>query len=133
MILRMLAVFFLAPLLAGAILSAAGQIPLPAPTENPLQERCTLSVADDCGVLELPRPTAPRVTELRDAECKVRIRVNEDGTATAKQISCTDERYIQSTIEGFTAMRLKTRDVCGQVCKTVGTEIEYPISYRVSN
>jgi hypothetical protein len=108
MILRALAVFFLAPLLASVTQTATGQVPLPV-------------------------PEAPRGTELRDADCEVPIRVNEDGTTTVKRISCTDERYVESIIEGFEAMRFKIRDVCGRVCRSVGTEIEYPISYRVSN
>jgi len=97
--------------------------------ENPLSEMCTISVTHDCEMLALPSPIYPKITEGGEADCVVTYRVSEDGTVDVTDAVCSDERFVESVVQGMSSVRYQTKDVCGRPCPT-GQTVDYPISYR---
>jgi len=97
--------------------------------DNPLSEVCTISVSHDCEILALPSPIYPKITEAGDADCVVTYRVNVDGTVEVTDSVCSDERFVESAVQGMSSVRYETKDVCGRPCPT-GQTVEYPLLYR---
>jgi hypothetical protein len=119
------------PMIALTILCAAC---LPAAADqqgNPLDGACSLFAFHDCEIETLPSPVYPSGTELGEADCSVTYRVREDWAVDVLDADCSDERFVDNTIQGMSTMRYETEDVCGRICPTIGETFEYPIQFRL--
>lgn len=92
---------------------------------------CTIEVSHDCGQLSPPEVEWPRLTEIRDTDCNLKIGVQEDGSVIVIEASCTDERLVPTVVNAASTIRYKARDVCGNACPEVGREFDYPIQFRL--
>lgn len=92
---------------------------------------CTISVTHDCEQVIPPTVEWPSLTEIRDTDCNLKIRVKEDGYVTVVDATCTDDRLVPTVTEAASTIRYKTHDVCGEVCPEIGGEFDYPIYFRL--
>lgn len=94
----------------------------------------SIHTSHDCDVEVLPSPTYPTNSGGTDleADCTNSIFINPDGTITALSIHCTNQAFERSVERFFAQMRWQTHDIAGRPCPQLGTTINYPIQFRLS-
>jgi hypothetical protein len=78
----------------------------------------------------VPDECMPRITEFHDADCVVSFTIGEDGKPKDISVDCTDSRLATSAECMVASLEYPTHDNCGNVCRMIGRQVDYPIEYR---
>ena len=93
-------------------------------------EVCSIHISHDCGIEQQMQVSLPKLTEIQlPVTCDLTVRVNEDGGAEPVRVDCTDARFEQTVRDAASTIRYETHDACGNVCRTIGREYEYPVVF----
>lgn len=102
------------------------------PAFEAAQEVCWSS-PHDCGIKQLPEPEYPHLTEADDADCALIFKVLNNGSAEVLRVHCDDTRFDRSVTKSAGSIRYAVQDGCDRVCPQIGSEIEYPIKFRLDD
>lgn len=113
--------------------SADYQPSMPAATPVNLAA-CSVKVDHDCGIEQQIEIVPPAILHWpKRVDCSLKILVLEDGSALAISTRCSDGRFEASVRDAAASIRYKTHDGCGNVCRTIGREFDYPVIFQLQD
>ena len=67
----------------------------------------------------------------READCENTIFINRDGTIDVLTVVCTDPDFEAAVRNGLATMRWQSHHSDGTPCPEIGTEMSYPVTFRL--